>query len=403
MEKSQKISILSSIVLVGFLLAVIFHLVLRFSLKLPSHLNIVIAYPASGFCDFKALLPFLKDFAPFKEPNAWINYFPLAYIVLFPFSLIKNKLIAYLIFASGFLIFLISMNVKSFICENSSNAKNLLNIFILTAISYPVITILYTGNFDMFLFILFACFVYSFKVEKYLLSASLLAVQNAIKPFFILFLLLFLFKKKYKEFFLSLISTGLLIIAGFMILNGNFFDQVVVFIKDLILFKLTYVYQNQNNYGTWGNSSLFMPLKLMLCQTTPPLISIFLLEKIYNYLSMLITALILFCVWKEKIFWKQILLLTINMLLIPYVIFDYKLIFLLIPIWLFVNVKVSSKYDIIYTILLGLLLIPKNGVILVANSNPYDAFSIPLIIINPLIMMALVGLIIYEQIKKNYD
>ncbi|MFA7658053.1 MAG: glycosyltransferase 87 family protein [Candidatus Gastranaerophilaceae bacterium] len=417
MNKENKVTLVSNIILVGFFLAVIFHYVLGFYMGMKPPFNSFV-YPAyKAFCDFKDVLPFVQNLAPYKEVTPWIAYFPLAYIFMFPFTLIKSKVIAYLIFASGFMAFLIYMDIKVFSGKSLTKLQNFQNIFIITFLSYPVLFNLDKGNFDMFLFIVLALSVYCFKSEKYLLSAILLAIENAIKPFPLLFLLLFLFKKRYKEFFLSLILTGLLIIGGFMVLRGDFFNQIVVFIQDLELFKLGYVYGNDNNMGLNFTSSLFMPLKWAFCKLgSHPAMSPFLFERIYNWLWNIITVIIVFFTWKEKIFWKRISLLTFYMLLMPYLVFDYKLIFLFIPLWLFAEVKESSRFDLIYTILFGLLLIPKSAIIInplyIKNpdiiyflmSTPHSWSQIGIsVILNPLIMILFIGLIITEQFLKEKD
>jgi len=405
MEKSDKILILSSIVLVGFTIAVVYHYILGNYLGMDGVFKSFL-YPSFGaFSDFKGSFPYLKTFTPYHSVNLWIVYFPLAYILTLPFAFMKNWVISYVIYILGFLGYLIFGNTKSFACENLTKIENFKNIFILTCMSYPVLYILDKGNFDMFLFVVLGLFAYAFKSNKYMLGAILLGIANAIKPFTILFLFLFLFKKKYKEFFLSIILSSILIVGGFMVFKDNFFEQISNFIKIWALYQHTFVYANDNILGMGYGSSLFMPLKLIFCKmTATPLISTILLSKFYDYLSLIITAFTMFFVWREKSFWKQLTLLICNFLLIPSLTYDYKLIFLFIPIWLFVNEKEQSKFSLAYTILFGLLLIPKHFIItqtaLTSTMTPWFSLSI---IINPLILILLSLLIIYEQfyVKKT--
>lgn len=401
--KAKKVGIISSIVLVGFVVGVVFHYIWGAYLKLPPlNFNTFLYDPSTHFNDFTDMMPISKSLAPFSEPKIWVNYFPLAYIILFPFSLIPNVLVAYYIFTFVFLAFLTYMNIKNFTCVNLTNLQNFQNIFIIGVLSYPVLYIIDRGNIDMFLFILFAGFVWLFKYEKYFLSAILLGIQNAIKPFPILFLILFLFKKKYNEFFLSIVLTGLLIVGGFMFLKGSFFDQVTVFIQNLIMFKLNYVYSNNSNCGMTDTSSLFTTLKLIFCNYTS-ILSTIQLEKLYSYLSLIILSVIIFFTQKEKTFWKKITLLTFLMLFLPYIIDDYKLVFLFVPIWLFVNAEEKTKFDSIYSVLFGLLIIPKTFIILfrhVGNLSQITTFGI---VINPILMMIFMGLIIWEQFLSNKE
>lgn len=404
MDKTNKVITLSSIILVGFAFGVFYHYFLGNYLNLSAPFDSFL-YPATeAFCDFAGAFPFIKDFAPYESVTLWVVYFPLTYLFIFPFVFIKPLLLSYSIFVTGFLTYLIFMNIKCFYCKNLTKIQNFQNIFILSIISYPILYLLDKGNFDMLLFVFLGLFVFSFKSEKYLLSAFLLALENAMKPFCILFLFLFLFKKKYKEFLLSVILTVLFIFGGFLLFHGGFFNQIIIFIKTMAFFKYIYVYLNNNDYGMGYASSLFMPLKLIFCKlTATPIISPILLSKVYDGFCFVITAITIFFVWREKSFWKQLTLLICNFLLLPYITYDYKLIFLFIPIWLFVNDKNKSNFDLFYTVLFALLFVPKNIVIsmphsLSASMTPWFSLSI---IINPVIMIVLSLLIIYEQFHKK--
>lgn len=419
MEKENKINILALIILVGFAVGVVYHYILGFYFGMKAPFNSFVFPAYRAFCDFINILPYVKDFNPYQVVNPWIAYFPLCYIILFPFTLIKSKIIAYLIFLSIFLSFFIPMNIKMLYSKAYSKLQNFQNIFIITFLSYPVLYALDKGNFDLFLFIILAGFVYSFKKEKYMASAVFLALHNAMKPFPILFLLLFLFKKKYKEFFLSIILTILLVIGGFMVLNGNFFDKIVVFIKATCFMDL--YYYNYDNFGLDFTSSLFFPLKWLFCKIgNPPLLTTYTFIKCYNLFFKIMVLFIVFFTWREKVFWKQVTLLTSSMLLLPYLIYDHKLIFLFIPLWLFINSKEKSSFDLAYTILFALLFIPKDFIFInsVAFKNPmlllflaggndfiihhiYWSFISLSVILNPIIMLALFTLIIIDQFKKQ--
>lgn len=399
MEKKDKILLLSTIILIGFFIAVIFHYVQGFYLQTPYPLNTFLLEPSKFFTDFKDVLPKIKGFAPYSPPSDWQNYFPLAFLVLMPFAYINNVYFAYFLFVSIFLIFFVYCNYRFLKEETTSKLKNFQNIFILSFMSYPFFCLLDRGNFDMIVFIFFVLFVYLFQTKKYSLAALSLAVINAFKPFCFLFLVLFLFEKKYKEFFLSLGFTFILIIGGFLCFKGNIFSQMNVLFLSYMSMKKTYILSL--NGGMDFTSSLFMALKDRLCYTHR-LITTQMLDKIYMGLSLLITAITLFATYKEKIFWKKITLLTLYMLIVPATVFDYKLIFLFVPLWLFINYQEKSKFDVIYVILFASLLIPKKIVYFwtIAKGWDYVYFSV---LFNPLIMLLLMGVIIFEQYKKRKE
>ncbi|MCJ7740436.1 hypothetical protein MUP32_03920 [Candidatus Microgenomates bacterium] len=93
---------------------------------------------------------------------------------------------------------------------------------------------------------------------------------------------------------------------------------------------------------------------------------------------------------------KKIALLTFSMNLLPAVSGDYKLLYVFIPLFLFINFSKKSRWDLIYLVLFSLLLIPKN----------YDRFLFPNlliynftnlgVVINP-ILMSFISLLIIAQ------
>lgn len=403
MDKTQKTQLLAAIILIGFSLAVIYHYIMNFYLKMGEPYGSFL-YPASAaFCDFGGAFQFIQNLAPYQKPTLWVVYFPLAYIILLPFIFIKNHILAYSLFISGFFAYYLFMNIKTFSCKNLSKAQNFQNIFIISFMFYPFLYILDKGNFDMFLFVILGFFTWAFKKEKYLLAAFLLAVENAIKPFTVLFLLLFLFKKRLKECFFSVVFSSILVIGGFMFFKGGVLNQMIVLLQSFKYYNLTYFYSGLNDFGMAFGSSLFMPLKLIFCKwSVIPLISTLKLAKIYNIFMSALTLVTIFFVYREKSYWKQLTLLTCNFLLLPYITYDYKLIFLLIPFWLFMKEEKKSRFDLAYLVLFALLFIPKNYLIMLPAVLPRQAewFSVS-IILNPLIMLLLSGLIIFEQFSKK--
>ena len=225
MEKSQKILILSCIVLVGFFVSVAAYYYIGGALKLDYPFNNFLYPPNRAFTDFTEILPRIKDLQPYTPPANWQNYFPLTFILILPFTIFENLYMAYFVFAGSFLTLFLYLNAKIFNSPDLSRVANFQNVFVLTFLSYPLICLIDRGNLDMLVFPCFAAFVYFFKKEKYQYSALFLAVINAMKPFSLLFLAMFLFKKRYREFFLCCGTTFLLIIGGFLFFQGGILDQ----------------------------------------------------------------------------------------------------------------------------------------------------------------------------------
>ena len=321
MDKTTKIRALSCIICVGFIVALVFHYIMGAYFHLPVPYNTFTSVPRlEPFTDFTGLINYLKKSAPFAHPNIWVNYFPLAYIFLSPFTLIKNELISYSIYFSTFLFFWIYINVKVLRCKNLSKLENFQNMFFLVFLSYPFIILFDSGNFDMMIFLFISAFIYFFKSKKFLISAIFIALANAIKPFTWIFLIIFLFEKKYKELILSIILSILLIFGGFMVLKDGFFTQVKVLLINLNLTKKFYIYSTDG--GLSGNSSsLFMSLKTLNDLFKPHFyVKIPVLINICKYIGLIVTSSSIFFAWKEKVFWKKVALLTFCMLTLSFMI-----------------------------------------------------------------------------------
>ncbi len=78
------------------------------------------------------------------------------------------------------------------------------------------------------------------------------------------------------------------------------------------------------------------------------------------------------------------------MLLLPQVTFDYKMIHLYIALMLFLNSQKQSPYDILYAILFGLLLIPKDYLYI----QPDISIAV---FLNPLLMLMIAGTILLDR------
>lgn len=378
MEKSEKILILSSVILVGFLFTIVCHYVLNFYFSFPDNSWGNFIWPIHGkFLDYIDTLTITQNTTFLKITELWPNYNPLAIIFLFPFSLIQNFFLSYAIFVSIFLGLFLYSNIQNFRCADLIPMQNLQNIFVLTFLSYPILIMIDKGNVSMISFVFFAAFIHFFQKEKYMISGFFLAILGALAPLSCLFSLLFLFKRRFKEFCLT-ITILVLIIYDLSLLTSQPLNKIIFF-KHLL--GISNSLDIANGELMTNVSSLFVLFKLLFKQV----IGIGTLKHLYNYFSLIFILVTSIFVWREKTFWKQITLLTLTFLLVPYFINDYLLLFLFAPIWLFVNKANKTVFDLGYTSLFALFLLPK----------PFGN------IINPLLMLLFMSLIILEQFKNK--
>jgi hypothetical protein len=120
------------------------------------------------------------------------------------------------------------------------------------------------------------------------------------------------------------------------------------------------------------------------------------LSTIYSWGAMISLGLLsLYFIRQRDFFWKRVALLVLAMNLIPHVSGDYKLLYLFIPLSLFLGEKESEEDDIAFSLILGLLLIPKAY----ASFAP-SGLNLG-VVLNPLIMLMGVLLIMRRGIKRG--
>lgn len=427
MEKIKKLNIITGIVLTGFLFAIIYHFILGnfFSLEYPY--NTFLFDPKYKFSDYFNIYNIFeyKEFNPYNQDlYPCVNYFPFGTFFQYIFALIP-------LIPSFIICFLISVfyfcyyNYQNIKINLSSNYK--INIFIsffaITFLSYPFLVCMDRGNIEITIFIFIALFVRLFSQEKYLKSALLLSLPIAIKGYPLIFLSLFLIKKKFKEIFYCLLAFSLLTFISLFLMKGNISTNLFWYSKQIHNYIEQYAIYN-GGLG-WGSSlfgivkfiifwinGCFKPVYYQLNDTfiyltsfvyifkQEPFIYVKEALKIFTPVSaIMILAITCYVMFIEKELWKQILLLLICSIIFTPVSGDYKLLNLFIPLWLFINSKNKSKNDLLYTILFGLILIPKSYIQFFSTQG-YNYFSIS-IILNPLILLIMLFTIIIENINLN--
>lgn len=376
MEKSDKVTLFSFFILVGFVFSVFFHYLLNIYFNLPNNLLGNFVWPTNAnFFQFSNSFYIIKTFT-FSQSNLPLEYFPLAYFFIAPFCFLKTQLSSLFLFLffclTGFLFF----NTFFLQCKNLSKLENFQNIFVFSFFSYPLLMTLDFGNINLLLVLFFSCFISLFYYKKFVMSNIFLILTCLINPCFIFFSLLFLFKKKYKNLCYFLLVFCFLFFLCLYLLNipfATFFSTLITSFNNGS-FNLLKSYSIKVNYYSFFLCLYLIFNKLLLR------ISLYDFVFIYNYFILFFITLLLFFSWREKVFWKQVFIILFAISLFPYYISDFELLFVFVPIWLFINEE-KRKSDLFYTISFSFLLLPK-------------AFGLYL---NPFLLLIIIGKIIVEQ------
>jgi hypothetical protein len=347
MDKARKVSIISAIVIAGFALSVGYHYWQGAYAGRAYPYNTFLFLPSAYSSDFTDVVREGASLDPYRQYGS--AQYPLLVIVGYVFSLIPNHSYPIYLLLLGSLFFALSAALLWF----DNWWTSVTHIFIIAFLSYPFLFAVDRGNFELLVSVCLLAFVFFFTRKHYLVSAVALSFAVALKFFPVVFLVLFLRERKYREAIASLVASAVLTLASLLLLKGGLAANAPYLLHGSNLLG--------DNYVQRGVSLLTL-LKIIsfesgLFQGIDPT------RFLRYYVLGASLAGVLMCayVWaRERVLWKQTAVLTSAMLLLPHISADYRLLHVFVPLYLFVNCKTRSKLDALYLSLFGLLLIPKD-------------------------------------------
>ena len=294
-------------------------------------------------------------------------------------------------------------NSTSFLYFNASNLKlnnkreYLKNFLIFSCLSYPFLFAVDRANIEFLLFIFLYLFVY-FDQKKYsIISVVFLSFAIAMKAFPAVFLLLLLSEKKYKEMILAVTLSVFFTFVALLCFKGGVSANLNYMLSGFNVNTLAQL-STSNNVLQRG-VSLFTLFKLIFIQTNY-IHKIDMVKFLSIYTKIIFSVFIVigyYVVTIEREFWKKVMVLVSAMLLFPHVSVDYKLLYLFIPLFLFINYPKNDKYDLFYIITFALLLIPKDYFIFpnVISEGVVNDISIA-VVLNIVLIFAMMFVIIID-------
>jgi len=378
----RKSNLVLIIVLAGFILSVVYHTVMAKVFGYDYYpYNTFLFWPEDRFNDFFNHFYTAKHLNPYYPPNLFTVYFPFTYFCVYLLTFLPAKVAFALLFG----IFICSFAYYVFRNLPASDYLGRISgVIILTFLSYPILFTVDRGNLEILVFLFLLLFVNYYQKGDNVKSVIFLSLAIAMKLYPGVFVVLFCADKKYK----NIIYTGVLVLAlsvfSAAVLEGGVQASLQGLQNNLGLFKEAYM---RSVMGLHFNTSLYGAITILGKKFT--FLSIVI--KYYTVLALIAFALIsLFIVLKEKEFWKRVSLLVFMMLLLPQVTFDYKMIHLYIALMLFLNSHKQSQHDMLYAMLFGLILIPKDYLII----QPDISVAV---FLNPLLMLMIAGTILLDR------
>jgi len=395
-DVDNDIFFISSIVLFGFAIATVRNYIFSQYLQLTYPLNTFLFNPADRFNDFFSMLKVCSGNNPYGVGNAsGSSYFPVANSIMFILGLAGNSYISLVILYVMFTLVL-GLFIKTMFGKKLT-FENIPAFIIITFTTYPFLFNLDRGNIDMVVFMFLVGFFYFHDKGKPLLSILLLALAISMKLYPAVFLILLLKDKKYKEIAAVIAISVLLTLGALLSFTGTITENIQALLRNLGSFN-----QDFNSfYGLQHNLSLYGVIRVVTF-IFMTLIHGEVIHGVFRdaipWYSMAVLVLFfgicIYILFFENRKWKNVTMLTIVMLIFPNVSFDYRLIFLFVPLVYFIREGIDSKFRNLYLLLFSLLLVPHNYIYLYWDISTG-------VLIYPTLMVMIIGLIFYERIRMK--
>jgi hypothetical protein len=399
LTRIQKTDLIGLLIVAGFTIAVFFHYVLGAYLQLGYPFDTFLFDPHDRFSDFfhmynvnSNLNPYFEDY-PIKS-----NYYPFANMVFYLFALIPRGL-SVAIFTGIFVLPLVCFN--GIALHSNNRTRHVINVFIFSFLTYPLLYTVDRGNVEGLLCILLLLFVHFFAKQRALLGSAFLALAIAMKGYPALLLIFLLSERKFKEAIIAGAGAAAVTVVCLLFFREGFANNFYFVFSG---FNLTNIAAFSNNNYVFTGLSLFSLIKVFFIETgiiNNVDMAAFKTVYVWSVVGLSI-ALAVYVIFVEKERWKKIALLVGAALLFPHISFDYKLMLVFIPMFLFLNSDEKSGCNLLYVLIFGLLLIPKAYYFfpnIVSNSR---LLSIS-VLLNPLILSVMMFTIVADGIRHRFE
>lgn len=352
------------IVLWGFIGSVIFNYIRSQYFHLPFYpYGTFLFDPGDALHDFIGSHIMNTDNDPFRIVLRSLgnNYPPFGYAILLPFTMIPLKagIIFYLVtIVAGFFYFL-----KQTVCvPEGRGGWNWFFLPIFGLCTYPFLFAMDRANTEDFIFLWVVAFFLLYGAKRHRPAAFFLGGAAASKVYPGLFSFLYLRDKKYKEFVLVLLSMAFFTVASMVVFRVNLTQLLDSYSRSMPRFKSIILAAGNDCFS----SSIFSSFRFLAALILGP-------EKVYSpefsaqalsvYMPISLAILIVYLVGilsRGVELWESLVLIVCALILVPQTSFDYKLLHLFIPFAAFLTAHTDRRTGLYYSVLFGVLFIPKN-------------------------------------------
>jgi hypothetical protein len=312
--------------------------------------------PDARFSDFLQILGQLKSRRPYGLLAG--SYPPVGYFLLGPFVLMQQfaALLCFLALFAGIFSWWLW---RSFAGQAVPDA---LFVSVVAFASYPVSFAIDRANVDLFVFVLLLVALAAIEQRRDRLGAILIGLAGAAKIFPGLYALVFLRPlRRWRYGLLAALTAAAATIACFFGLAGSLAANLSGLRRGLHIVELAYGNGVTSTITSVTVSSFMQAVAYAIGGASAAQATESLTSRLVVPEEVLCVALLVWYLWRrEPPAWRAVTLVTVAVLVLPQVSYAYELLYLFIPLALFVRQAPEGPSSRKIAALFGLLLAPKS-------------------------------------------
>jgi hypothetical protein len=388
---TQRVRYIRNFVVVGFLASIVYHAIQTFIFQCGYPQSTFLFRPYDRFMDFFNVVRDCATLNPFAKQG---GYFPFAYVLGFVLSLVQPVTSEFTLLMLVFTGLLVYFGIKHLRASGLGFTAALCAVLPITLFSYPYLYALDRGNFDFMICLSFVLYYLAIERGAEKQAIVFLALGIAAKAYTLVYVVQLLQEKRWRAVCLLAVICAAVTLLSLSVFPGGLLPSTRQYLQATQgalqrngIFDCSFCLRFTTSLYAWlvgVAAPWFQHL-----QTSMSFL------QYYNMACLVASiALMIYIIKYEQTRWRMVTLLTLSILLLPFAAGDYRSVFLLIPLWLYVAHAAPSRYDRWYVLLFGLFFIPKDYGILQVESSVA-------ILINPAVLMLLAGVLIKHNLEER--
>jgi Glycosyltransferase family 87 len=374
MRNRDEVLWLMLLMFVGFSVAVFSHYLMGFYLGQPYPYNTFLSNPLYRFSDLYQTWLTTGNPSPYLGSSATFpsSYLPFTHLILKPLTWLPYFLALplFLVSTAAAILWLLAAQLREVALP-----LRLVTASVIGLLNYPVLLMLDRGNVESLILLLVAGSALNARRGAWKWSAVLIGAAAAMKGYPLLFVLVLVGARRYRDAAVAVVTAAGLTLVSFMTFSGGLLENARALIHSLgTVFAI-----NAGEIGVQHGSSL-SGLASAVAHTAPAMSW---LPETVAPISLAVLLVGAIGVASGRLaLWQSFAVVAGLTVLVPSVSFDYRLVLLMVPLVVLLR-EPGGSLRRPSLLLIGLLFVPKGLPIL------YGGVSLG-VVVNPLLLLLLV-------------